>query len=90
MIVVDVNLRVYAVQPTSPHHAAARAWLDELRERPFSGADEAILGYMCIVTRPRTFATPATVDPLPPNTRLAPALRAGSLGRVPSPHTLAV
>lgn len=61
MTLVDVNVLVYAFQPTSPHHAAARAWLDALRERPFSVADEAILGFMRIVTNTRIFATPATV-----------------------------
>jgi toxin-antitoxin system PIN domain toxin len=61
MTLVDVNLLVYAFQPASPHHEAARSWLDALRERPFWVADEALLGFMRIVTNSRIFATPSTV-----------------------------
>jgi hypothetical protein len=58
MTLVDVNLLVYAFQPASE---AARSWLDALRERPFWVADEALLGFMRIVTNSRIFATPSTV-----------------------------
>lgn len=59
--VVFDALRVALDWSTSPHHAGARAWLDALRERPFSVADEAILGFIRIVTNTRVFVTPARV-----------------------------
>ena len=61
MILVDVNLLVYAFQPASPHHQVARSWLDAVRGRPFSVADEAFLGFMRVVTTSRIFTRPATV-----------------------------
>jgi toxin-antitoxin system PIN domain toxin len=56
----DVNLLVYAINRTSPHHARARPWLDEL----LSGAEPVGLAWMVLVafvrlsTRPQLSATP--------------------------------
>ncbi|MBT9332781.1 type II toxin-antitoxin system VapC family toxin [Paracidobacterium acidisoli] len=55
MIVLDANLLLYAYDAASPHHAAARAWL----EKTFSGEDpvglpwQTIGAFLRIVTNTR-------------------------------------
>lgn len=53
----DVNLLIYAVDESSPHHAQARSWL----EQTLSGTEEvgfawlALLGFIRISTNPTAF-----------------------------------
>jgi toxin-antitoxin system PIN domain toxin len=61
MNVLDVNVLVYAFQPVSPHHAAARAWLQVARHDAFTAPDEVLAGFVRIVTNHRIFAPPASV-----------------------------
>ena len=61
MLVVDVNVLIYAFQPSSPKHAAWRAWLESARAMPFAVPDVVALGFVRIVTNRRVFAEPATV-----------------------------
>lgn len=68
MILVDVNLLIYAVDKDSPHHRRARAWL----ERTLSGTTVlglpwiVLLAFLRITTRPGILR-----KPLPPDDALA-------------------
>lgn len=63
MILVDVNLLVYASVATDPHHIAARSWLDDrLNGRERVGLPwPSLLGFLRLVTNPRVIARPATI-----------------------------
>lgn len=63
MILVDVNLLVYAWDRGSPMHAAAGQWLDgKLSESARVGLPwECLLGFMRVVTNPRIYERPAAV-----------------------------
>jgi toxin-antitoxin system PIN domain toxin len=60
VILVDANLLIYATNADSPHHAAARAWLEDV----FSGATPVglawtvILAFLRITTRPGILQRP--------------------------------
>lgn len=64
MIVVDVNLLLYATFSTFAQHAAARPWL----ENALNGQDQVLLpgvsifGFVRIATNPRVFEKPLSVD----------------------------
>lgn len=63
MRLADVNLLLYAVDSSSPHHAAAREWLEE----QLSGAETlafplaVLLAFVRLSTNGRVFAAP--LDP---------------------------
>lgn len=63
MILLDVNLLVYAVDTGSPHHAVAGDWLD----RQLNGATavgfpwETITAFLRIVTHPRIYERPVSI-----------------------------
>ena len=63
MILVDVNLLVYAWDRNAPQHAAAVRWLDsKLSESTRVGLPwECLLGFMRVVTNPRIYPRPAAV-----------------------------
>ena len=63
MILVDVNLLVYAWDRRSPFHESAVRWLDtKLSESARVGLPwESLLGFMRVVTNPRIFERPAPV-----------------------------
>ena len=63
MILVDVNLLVYAWDRGSPLHEAAVQWLDgKLSESARVGLPwECLLGFLRVVTNPRIFERPAPV-----------------------------
>jgi uncharacterized protein len=60
----DVNLLVYAVDESSPHHVRTRSWL----ERTLSGTEEvgfawmALLGFIRISTNPTALGNPLSLD----------------------------
>lgn len=64
MIVVDVNLLLYAVISGFPQHQAARAWWEEL----LSGSAEvglsgpAVFGFLRIATNPRVLTVPMSIE----------------------------
>ena len=64
MILVDVNLLVYAWDRGSPLHAEAVRWLDgKLSESTRVGLPwECLLGFLRVVTNPRIYAKPAPVS----------------------------
>jgi toxin-antitoxin system PIN domain toxin len=63
MTLVDVNLLVYAYNTESPHHAAARQWLNEQlnNTRPLGLPWPTILGFIRITTNPRILPRPHRV-----------------------------
>ncbi len=63
MILVDVNLLVYAWDSRAPMHRPAVAWLDQkLSESARVGMPwECLLGFLRVVTNPRIFEKPAPV-----------------------------
>ena len=62
MILVDVNILVYAFDAASTHHLAYRTWLtNTLDGRTEVGlADATLVGFVRIVTNQRIFERPAT------------------------------
>lgn len=60
MILVDANLLIYAHSSSSPHHAAAREWLDrQINELPRVGLPWiSLLAFLRITTNPRVFPRP--------------------------------
>ncbi len=64
MIVVDVNLLLYAVNQDSPNHGKAKAWL----ESAVSGTETVglpwivLLAFLRLTTRTGLFQKPLTVD----------------------------
>ncbi|MDR0592193.1 MAG: PIN domain-containing protein [Bifidobacteriaceae bacterium] len=64
MRVVDANVLVYSVDEDSPHHAAARSWMDEA----LSGSEGVVLPWLCLLaflrvtTHPRLYDHPLSID----------------------------
>ena len=64
MILVDANLLIYAVDADSPHHAKARAWL----EQTLSGTTRVglawvvVLAFLRLTTHPAVMRRPVSVD----------------------------
>lgn len=64
MILIDANLLLYAYDGHSPHHAAARMWL----ERTLSGPEPAALSwtitlaFLRLATDPRVFQRPLSTS----------------------------
>jgi hypothetical protein len=64
MIIIDVNLLLYAINEGSPHRVRARKWL----ERTFAGTEAiampwlVVLGFLRISTNARVFATPLRAE----------------------------
>ena len=64
MILVDANLLIYAVDADSPHHAAARGWLEStLSSTTRVGfAWIVVLAFLRITTRAGIFERPLSVE----------------------------
>jgi hypothetical protein len=60
---VDTNVLLYAVDEGSPHHAAARAWLEQQLSgsETFAFSWAVLLAFVRLVTNPRVFETPLTI-----------------------------
>ena len=63
MILIDVNILVYAHAPDSPHHAAARTWLERrLGETAKVGIPwNVLLAFLRVVSNSRIVATPISI-----------------------------
>ncbi len=61
MLLLDVNVLVYAFRKDSPHHKEIRIWFDEITEADevFGVSDLVFSGLMRIVTHPRVFKVPS-------------------------------
>ena len=64
MQLIDVNVLVYAHREDAPGHDAHHAWLLELlrSDRAFGMADLVLSGFLRIVTHPRIFNPPSTMN----------------------------
>lgn len=64
MIVPDVNLLLYAVNPDAPPHARAKRWLDAaLRgDEPVGFAWVVLIAFVRITTHARVFPSPMALD----------------------------
>ncbi len=64
MIVPDVNVLVYAARDDTPDCARFRAWLETalLGPEPVAIATPVLAGFLRVVTNPRVFARPSTLD----------------------------
>lgn len=75
MILLDVNVLVFAFREDAPDHARIRGWLDDVlaSDEPFGISELVLSGFLRIVTHPRIFDPPT---PLEPAIEFAEALRA--------------
>lgn len=64
MIVPDVNVLVYAARDDVPDCARYRAWLETalLGPEPVAIATPVLAGFLRVITNPRVFALPSTLD----------------------------
>lgn len=64
MILVDVNVLVYAHRRDAVDHESYRRWLEALLASPegYGMSDQVLAGFLRVVTHPRVFAQPT---PLP-------------------------
>ncbi|HYE97988.1 MAG TPA: type II toxin-antitoxin system VapC family toxin [Planctomycetota bacterium] len=64
MILPDVNVLVHAHREDSPHHTAARTWLERALAdpEPLGLLDLVLSGFVRVVTHPRVFLTPTPLD----------------------------
>ncbi|HKI05257.1 MAG TPA: type II toxin-antitoxin system VapC family toxin [Thermoanaerobaculia bacterium] len=74
MLLIDVNVLVYAYREDSPDHPAYRNWLSKLLHSGahFSVADLVLSGFLRITTHPKIFNPPS---PLEDALRFAETLR---------------
>jgi hypothetical protein len=61
MILIDVNVLVYAHRSDAPNHAAYREWLEKLinGDQAYGFFDLVLSGFLRIVTHPRVFNPPS-------------------------------
>ena len=64
MILLDVNVLVYAHREDAPDHAAYRAWLEAVinGDQTYGMTDIALSGFLRIVTHTRVFNPPSTME----------------------------
>lgn len=64
MILVDLNLLIYATNRDSPRHERARTWLEETlsSEETVALSWSVLLGFLRISTRPGAFTNPLTFE----------------------------
>lgn len=74
LVLVDVNVLVYAFRADTAEHGAYRAWLGETigRPDPFAVATSTLSGFLRVVTNRRIFPVPA---PLPAGVAFVHSLR---------------
>lgn len=64
MILVDVNVLVYAFREDAPGHGAYRQWLEECvgSDQPYGIADSVLAGFLRVVTHPKVFNQPSSLE----------------------------
>jgi uncharacterized protein len=64
LILLDVNVLVYAYHEASPGHDAYREWLTGTvaRDEPFGLSELVLSGFVRVATHPRVFDPPAPVE----------------------------
>ena len=60
----DVNVLVYAHRQDAPNHAAYRHWLEATinSDQPYGMSELVLSGFLRIVTHPRVFNPPSTIE----------------------------
>jgi toxin-antitoxin system PIN domain toxin len=63
MILLDVNVLVYAHREDAPDHAAYRSWLEEVlkAQQPYGVSDLVLSGFLRVVTHPSIFDPPSSL-----------------------------
>lgn len=76
MLLLDVNVLVYAFRPDATRHRDYRQWLEQRRAapEPLAVAELVLSGFVRVVTHPRIFRDP---DALPDALSFAAVVRAG-------------
>ena len=64
MQLIDVNVLLYAMRKDLPDHRRVLGWLEERinSEQAYGLADIVLAGFLRVVTSPRTFARPDTLE----------------------------
>src|SRR5262245_40836755 len=64
MILIDVNVLVYAFRQDAPAHDAYREWLEAAigSDQPYGVAEFVLAGFLRVVTHPKVFNQPSTLD----------------------------
>lgn len=64
MILPDINVLVYAARDDSPDCARYRSWLETvlLGPEPVAVVSPVVAGFVRVVTNPRVFSRPSTLD----------------------------
>lgn len=64
MVLIDVNILVYAYRTDSPDHAAVHRWLEETisSQSSFGLSERVLSGFLRIVTHPRIFDPPTPLE----------------------------
>ncbi len=64
MVLPDVNVLVYAHRRDAPDHAAYRAWVESVinGDEAFGVSRQVFSGFVRIVTHPKVFKTPSTLE----------------------------
>lgn len=64
MILPDVNVLVYAHREDAPDHLAYREWLEGVinSDQAYGMADIVLSGFLRVVTHPRVFSPPSTIE----------------------------
>ncbi|MHC4338817.1 MAG: TA system VapC family ribonuclease toxin [Planctomycetota bacterium] len=64
MILIDVNVLIYAHREDAPDHTAFRQWLEKVLAsgEPFGTNDHILSGVLRVVTHPRVFDPPSPLD----------------------------
>lgn len=64
MILIDVNVLVYAHRQDADRHTAYRSWLEQTvnSDAPFGLSDLVLSGFLRVVTSPRIFRPPTPTE----------------------------
>jgi toxin-antitoxin system PIN domain toxin len=64
VVLPDVNILVYAFRPDATDHERYRDWLQDVVDGPaaFGCSDFVLSGFLRIVTHPRVFASPDSLE----------------------------
>ncbi len=64
MLLIDVNVLVYAHRQDAPNHAEFRRWLEGVMQsdRAYAVSEIILTGFLRIVTHPRVFRTPTPLN----------------------------
>ena len=64
MILLDINVLVYAHREDAPSHKIYRAWLEDLAngDHAFAVSDTVFSGFLRVVTHPKVFNPPSPLE----------------------------